>query len=99
VRVGKRRSRAAVVTAKATEGVKTLDCSPDEPPGVWGSERSEGDDGNWGDPPRPGGPDGSGALGTSRPITGAQPGSGCRAGRVSEAAVVPLEPTGQQNPR
>jgi hypothetical protein len=37
------------------EGVKILDCSPDEPPGVWGSERSEGGDESWGDPPRPGG--------------------------------------------
>ena len=40
-----------------------------------------------------------GAVGESRPITGAQPGSGLRAGRASEAAVLPLEPTGQQNPR
>ena len=35
----------------------------------------------------------------SRPITGVEPGSGSRAGWASEAAVVPLELTGQQNPR
>src|SRR6266508_881029 len=40
----------------------------------------------------------SAAVGASRPITGAEPGSGWRAGRASEAAVVPLEPAGQQNP-
>jgi hypothetical protein len=34
VGVGKRRSRAALVTAKAMEGVEILDCSPEEPPGV-----------------------------------------------------------------
>jgi hypothetical protein len=37
------------------EGVKSLECSPEEPPGVWGSERSEGGGGNWGGPPRPDG--------------------------------------------
>jgi hypothetical protein len=37
------------------EGVEILDCSPEEPPGVWGSERSDGDGGNLGGPPRPGG--------------------------------------------
>src|SRR6266540_232264 len=40
----------------------------------------------------------SAAVGASRPITGAEPGSGWRAGWASEAAVVPLEPAGQQNP-
>ena len=43
------------VTAKAMEGVESLDRSPEEPPGVWGSERSDGDGGNLGGPPRPGG--------------------------------------------
>ena len=37
------------------EGVESLDHSPDELPGVEGAERSEGGDGNWGGPPRPGG--------------------------------------------
>ena len=41
------------LTAKAMEGVKSLECSPEEPPGVWGAERSEGGGGNWGGPPRP----------------------------------------------
>jgi hypothetical protein len=36
---GVRRSRAAAFTAKAMEGVESLDCSPEEPPGVWGVER------------------------------------------------------------
>src|SRR6266542_2790858 len=95
LRVGKRRSRARVVRAKAMEGAKSLECSLQEPPGVWGSERSEGGGGNWGGPPRPGGLRKI-VVGASRPITGEEPGSGWRAGRASEAAVVPLEPTGQQ---
>jgi hypothetical protein len=36
------------------EGVKSLERSPEELPGVWGVERSEGGGGNWGSPPRPG---------------------------------------------
>jgi hypothetical protein len=36
------------------EGVKSLDCSPEELPGVEGAERSDGGGGNWGGPPRPG---------------------------------------------
>ena len=44
-----------MITAKAMEGVKSLECCPEEPPGVWGVERREGDGGNWGGPPRPGG--------------------------------------------
>ncbi len=36
------------------EGVKSLDRSPEELLGVEGVERSDGDDGNWGGPPRPG---------------------------------------------
>jgi len=40
-----------------------------------------------------------GVAGASRLITGDEPGSGLRAGRESEAAVLLLEPTGQQNPR
>jgi hypothetical protein len=35
----------------------------------------------------------------SGPITGVELGSGSRVGWASEAAVVPLEPTGQQNRR
>src|SRR3954453_12971622 len=69
------------------EGVKSLECGPEELPGVWGVERSEGGGGNWGGPPRPDGP--AGAVGASRPITG-DPGKWARAGRASEAAVVPL---------
>lgn len=37
------------------EGVKILNGSPEELPGVEGVERVEGDDGNWGGPLRPGG--------------------------------------------
>ena len=54
-RVGKRECRAESVTAKAMEEVKSLECSLEELPGVEGVERSDGGDGNWGDPPRPGG--------------------------------------------
>jgi hypothetical protein len=35
------------------EVVKSLDRSHEGLPGVEGAERSEGDGGNWGDPPRP----------------------------------------------
>lgn len=35
------------------EAVKTLDHSREELSGVWGVERTEGDDGNWRGPPRP----------------------------------------------
>ena len=31
---------------KAREGVESLECSPEEPAGVWGVERSEGGGGN-----------------------------------------------------
>jgi hypothetical protein len=37
------------------EGVKILERSPEELPGVGGVERSEGGGGNWGGPPRLGG--------------------------------------------
>jgi hypothetical protein len=37
------------------EGVSSLDLSPDELSGVEGVERLDGDDGNWGGPPRPSG--------------------------------------------
>jgi len=60
VRVGSRRSRAASVTPKAMEGLEILDCSPEGPPGVWDSERSESGGRNWGGPPGPARPDGSG---------------------------------------
>jgi hypothetical protein len=53
--VGGRECRVASFTAKAMEGVKSLDCSSEELPGVEGVERSDGGDGNWGDPPRPDG--------------------------------------------
>jgi hypothetical protein len=36
------------------EAVKTLECSRQEPPGVEGAERLEGDGGNWGGPRWPG---------------------------------------------
>jgi len=36
------------------EAVKILEGSREGLPGVWGAERSEGDGGNWGGPPRPG---------------------------------------------
>jgi len=36
------------------EAVEILECSREELPGVEGSERSEGDGGNWGGCPRPG---------------------------------------------
>jgi hypothetical protein len=38
---------------KAMEAVQILDCSREGLPGVWGAERSHGDGGNWGGPPRP----------------------------------------------
>ena len=79
------------------EGVKTWTSSPEEPPGVWGAERTEGSDGNWRGPPRPSTlREGAGAR---RPITGDEPGSGRPAGRESEGVVVPLEPDGQHNRR
>jgi hypothetical protein len=37
------------------EAVKTLERSRQEPPGVEGAERLEGDGGNWGGPRWPGG--------------------------------------------
>ena len=51
---GERKSRAESVTVKAMEGVKILECSPEELPGVEGAERLDGGGGNWGGPPRPG---------------------------------------------
>jgi hypothetical protein len=83
--------------AKAIEGVESLDRSPDEPSGVGGAERTDGDDGNWGGP--------SPARRLRSPpedqglITGVEPGSRRCAGMASEAAVVPLEPDGQHNRR
>jgi hypothetical protein len=49
-----RRSRARVNGAKAMERTWGPGAGAEEPPGVWGVERSEGCAGNWGDPPRPG---------------------------------------------
>jgi hypothetical protein len=55
------------------QGVESLECTPRNSPGVRG-ERTDGDGGNWGGPPRPGG------LRSHRsgvgPITGEEPGSG-----------------------
>ena len=36
------------------DAVKNLNRSRQEPSGVWGVERTDSDDGNWGGPPRPG---------------------------------------------
>jgi hypothetical protein len=47
------------------EGVQILECSPKELPGVEGPERSEGDGGNWGGPPRP---HGCGAYGNGNAL-------------------------------
>ena len=58
---------------------------------------SDGGDGNWRGPPRPGDLRMVSSEAT-RPITGI-PGSGWRAGWASEAAVVLLEPSGQHNRR
>jgi hypothetical protein len=67
--VGDRECRAREIGVKAMEAVKTLDGSREGLSGVWGVERSDGDGGNWGGPPRP---DGLrvGAVGVSCPITG-----------------------------
>ena len=67
-----------------------MDCSREELSGVEGAERSEGDDGNWGGPPRPK----LIAVSVEEPclITGVEPGNGRGVGRESEAAVVPVEP-------
>jgi hypothetical protein len=66
---GERESRAESVTAKAMEGVKSLDRGPEGLPGVEGAERSDGGGGNWGGPPRP--DERCGVLvGARRPITG-----------------------------
>ena len=65
-------------------------CSREELSGVGGVERSEGDGGNWGGPPRPK------RIAVSVDervlVTGEEPGSGGRVGRESEAVVVPVEP-------
>ena len=53
--MGRGESRARFLGVKAMEEVKILECNLEELPGVEGSERSEGDDGNWGGLPRPGG--------------------------------------------
>jgi hypothetical protein len=44
-RVGERESRARSLRAKAMEGVKSLERSPEELPGVEGVERTDGDAG------------------------------------------------------
>jgi hypothetical protein len=51
------------------EAVKSLDGSREGLLGVWGVERSEGGDGNWGGPPRPDSLR-EVAVGASCPITG-----------------------------
>ena len=92
---GVRESRARSIRAKAMEAVKILDRGRDELPGVWSSERADGDGGNWGDPPRPGGVRcDRGRLGRrgwccrSAAPYNRKTGSGLLAGRESEAAVV-----------
>jgi hypothetical protein len=52
---GIKESRAPSLSAKAMEAVQILECSREELLGVEGVERSEGDGGNWGGRPRPGG--------------------------------------------
>ena len=83
---------------KAMEGVKSLDCSPDELPGVEGVERSDGGGGNWGDPPRPDGLR-CWCCRNAASYNGATLGKWATGREGSEAAVLPLEPTGQHNPR
>ena len=78
------------------EEVKSLERSLEELSGVEGAERSEGDGGNWGGPPRPG----SLRSCCCRSVVSYNrftPGSGWLAGWASEAAVVPVEPGGQHN--
>jgi hypothetical protein len=79
------------------DAVKNLNRSRQEPSGVWGVERSDSDDGNWGGPPRPG------DLRVCHRRSGSYnrftPGRGRCAGWASEAAVVLLEPSGQHNRR
>jgi hypothetical protein len=48
-----RGSRARANRAKATERIWEPGAGAEEPPGVWGVERSDGCSGNWGGPPRP----------------------------------------------
>jgi len=79
------------------EAVESLECSREGLLGVWGAERIDGGGGNWRGPPRPGDLR-SDVAGAACPITG-NPGSGWRAGWASDAVVVLLEPTGQQNLR
>jgi hypothetical protein len=55
VRPGRRECRARFLRVKAMEGVENLDDSPEELLGVEGAERTDGDGGNWGGLPRPGG--------------------------------------------
>jgi len=86
-------------------GVRSWNCSREGLPGVWSAERIDGDGGNLGDPPRPGGVRPCpvrGAAGAWRPITG-KTGNGSLAGRESEAAVILVirrtaEPAGREGP-
>jgi hypothetical protein len=52
---GMRESRAWSSGAKAMEGVKNLECGPEELPGVEDVECTDGGGGNWGGPPQSGG--------------------------------------------
>jgi hypothetical protein len=64
---------------------------------AYGAQRIEGGGGNWGGPPRPGSLRiGCRSVASYNRFT---PGSGLLAGWASEAAVVPVEPGGQQNRR
>jgi hypothetical protein len=62
------------------KGCRAWKRSPEELPGVWGVERSDGGGGNWGGPPRPGSP-AERAVGVTGPITGgSREVGGCRVG-------------------
>lgn len=63
-------------------------CSREGLPGVWGMKRCDGDSGNWGGPPRPGGLR-TAAVGSCASYNRVHPGKWTRVGWASEAAVVP----------
>ena len=77
------------------EAVKTWRRSREELLGVEGAERLEGDGGNWGGPRWPG----DCGVRRSAASYNRATGKGTAASRASEAAVVPIEPSGQQNRR
>src|SRR5664279_3430531 len=85
-------SRAAEVTVKATDAVKSLETQPPRDPRRMAVERPDSDDGNWGGPLRPG--DLRRSRRSDSPMASA---SRWRAGGASEAAAVPVGPSGQLN--